>query len=40
MGQEESVDRAVEDDNTSVFVGFERGDDLVELRNRVGAEKC
>jgi hypothetical protein len=31
--QEEALNRAVENDNLHFFVGFERRDDLVELRD-------
>ena len=33
MRQEEALDGAVEDDDLYLLVGFERGDDLIQLRN-------
>src|SRR5438270_5323219 len=38
VSHEKSVDRAVEDDNFEILVGFDRGDDLVQLRNRFRSE--
>jgi hypothetical protein len=31
-------DRAVKDDNIELLIGFDRGDDLVKLRNRFWSE--
>ena len=38
MRQEEAFDGAVEDDHFYVFVGFECGDDLIQLRNGLRAK--
>jgi hypothetical protein len=35
MRQEEALDRAVENNNVYMLIGFERRDDLVQLRNSV-----
>ncbi len=38
MSQKEPWNRAVKDDDFDVLIGFNRGDDLVELRNLVRTE--
>lgn len=38
MGHEKPVDCAVEDDYFELLVSFDRGDDLVQLRNRFRPE--
>jgi hypothetical protein len=36
--QKKAIDRAVEDNDLYVTVGFQRRDDLVQLRDRLGPE--
>jgi hypothetical protein len=38
MSKEESFDGTVEDDDFDFLVGFERGDNLIQLRNALGTE--
>ena len=38
MSKEEPFHGAVEDDDFDFLVGFERGDDLIQLRNAFGTE--
>ena len=38
MSEKEAFDRAVKDDHFDLLVSFDRGDGLVELRNRVRAK--
>ncbi len=38
MSEEESFNGAVEDEDFDFLVGFERGDNLIQLRNAFGTE--
>ena len=38
MSEKEAFNRAVKDDHFDVLVSFNRCDDFVELRNRIGAK--
>jgi len=38
MREEEAFDCAIEDDDLDMLIGLDRGDDLVELRDRFGSE--